>query len=561
MLWHWNKFSIFTISLLILITSSVFSPAYGELIHTFDDPTPTGSDFFGASVSIDGNNVLVGAQGDNTNGEAVGQAHLFDATTGLLLQTFDDPTVTVADSFGSSVSIDGNNVLVGAFFDSSGVGQAHLFDATTGALLQTFDDPEPTTFDFFGRSVSISGNNVLVGAPSHTISFFAVGQAHLFDATTGLLLQTFNDPTPTSDDNFGSSVSIDGNNVLVGAPFDSTNGQDVGQAYLFDATTGLLLQTFDDPTVTVADSFGSSVSIDGNNVLVGAPGDSTNGNFVGQAHLFDATTGNLLQTFDDPTVTTFDAFGRSVSISGNNVLVGAGGDDTNGGNVGQAHLFDATTGALLQTFDDPTVTTFDLFGNSVSIDGNNVLVGAPNDDTNGIDVGQAHLFDISTVPPSLPTVSINDVSLAEGDAGLTAFTFTVTRSDNTDAISVDFATADGTATIADNDYQAAGGTLTFNAGGLLSKTITVQVNGDLTAEPNETFFVNLSTCVGCGFTDNQGLGTILNDDAAPPGPVGGTMIPIDTTALLLAGAQMNAAWLIPVIVVAIGFAIVIARKL
>jgi hypothetical protein len=98
-----------------------------------------------------------------------------------------------------------------------------------------------------------------------------------------------------------------------------------------------------------------------------------------------------------------------------------------------------------------------------------------------------------------PTITINDVSLAEGnvslaegDAGLTPFPFTVTRSDNTDAISVDFATADGTATLADSDYNAAGATLLFTAGGPLTLTIPVQVNGDTNVELDETFFVNLS---------------------------------------------------------------------
>jgi len=162
---------------------------------------------------------------------------------------------------------------------------------------------------------------------------------------------------------------------------------------------------------------------------------------------------------------------------------------------------------------------------------------------------------IKIVQPQ-PTVSIDDVSLGEGNAGLTPFTFTVTRSDNTDAISVDFATSDGTATLADNDYQVAGGTLSFTAGGSLTQTITVQVVGDITVEPNETFFVDLSNCVGCTFTDPTGQGTILNDD----GVVGGTMIPIDSTALLLVGAQMNAAWMIPLIVAAVGIGIVILRK-
>jgi len=279
---------------LILITSSVISPAYGILLQTFDDPTVTLADGFGTSVSISGNNVLVGAPADDTNGNFVGQAHLFDATTGNLLRTFDDPTVTVADFFGTSVSISGNLVLVGAPFDDTngvGVGQAHLFDATTGLLLHTFDDPTPTTFDQFGAAVSISGNNVLVGALGDDTNGNFVGQAHLFDATTGALLRTFDDPTVTVADFFGTSVSISGNNVLVGALGDDTNGLDVGQAHLFDATTGALLQTFDDPTVTVADFFGFSVSISGNNVLVGAHFDDTNGQDVGQAYLFDVATG------------------------------------------------------------------------------------------------------------------------------------------------------------------------------------------------------------------------------------------------------------------------------
>ena len=369
-----------------------------SLSQTFNDPTVTMQDFFGTSVAIDGNNVLIGADLDDSTGTNIGQAHLFDATTGTLLQTFNDPTVTSQDQFGDSVAIDGNNVLIGEPLDNSNgplVGQAHLFDAT-GTLLQTFNDPTPTGSDLFGTSVAIDGNNVLIGASGDDSTGPNVGQAHLFD-TTGTLLQTFNDPTPGGSDSFGVSVAIDGNNVLIGAFLDSSNGPGVGQAHLFD-TTGTLLQTFNDPTPTISDRFGLSVAIDGNNVLIGAPQDSTNNPFVGQAHLFD-TTGTLLQTFNDPTPTTGDKFGTSVAIDGNNVLIGARLDDSNGLNVGQAHLFD-TAGTLLQTFNDPTVTSEDQFGVSVAIDGGNVLIGAHFDDTNGLDVGQAHLFTQPVPEPS-----------------------------------------------------------------------------------------------------------------------------------------------------------------
>ena len=370
-----------------------------SLSQTFNDPTVTEFDLFGTSVAIDGSNVLVGAPSDDTNGFNVGQAHLFDASTGSLLRTFDDPTVTNTDVFGVSVALDGNRVLIGAFNDSTigvGTGQAHLFDANTGALLQTFDDPTVTFQDRFGTSVALDGNTVLIGAPIDDTNGSGVGQAHLFDASTGNLLHTFDDPTVTTVDEFGTSVALDGNRVLIGAPRDDTNGLDVGQAHLFDATTGALLRTFDDPTVTSQDLFGLSVALDGNNVLIGALGDDTNGTNIGQAHLFDASTGNLLRTFDDPTPTSADEFGFSVAIDGSNVLIGAVQDKTSGFIVGQAHLFDAVTGNLLETFDDPTVTTGDQFGRSVALDGNTVLIGANADDTNGHNVGQAHLFTKAT---------------------------------------------------------------------------------------------------------------------------------------------------------------------
>jgi len=123
------------------------------------------------------------------------------------------------------------------------------------------------------------------------------------------------------------------------------------------------------------------------------------------------------------------------------------------------------------------------------------------------------------LPP--PTISINDVTLAEGNSGTTSFDFTVTRSgDTTGTSTVNFATADGTATLADSDYASNSGLLTFTTG-QTTKTVSVLVNGDIVVESGEQFFVNLSNCVGCSITDPQGIGTITNDDSPPPGQVTG----------------------------------------
>jgi predicted extracellular nuclease len=108
-------------------------------------------------------------------------------------------------------------------------------------------------------------------------------------------------------------------------------------------------------------------------------------------------------------------------------------------------------------------------------------------------------------------VAISDVTQAEGDAGTTTFTFTVTRTGGTEAFSVDYATQDGTAT-SGSDYAAANGTLSF-AAGEISKTVAVTVNGDTAAEANETFSVRLTNpSTGAVLTDATGVGTIVNDE-------------------------------------------------
>jgi chitinase len=110
-----------------------------------------------------------------------------------------------------------------------------------------------------------------------------------------------------------------------------------------------------------------------------------------------------------------------------------------------------------------------------------------------------------------PRISIGDVTMKEGNAGPTAFAFTVSLSVPYDVpVTVSYATANGTAT-AGGDYQAKSGTLTF-APGETSKTVTVLVNGDRSAEPDETFVVNLGSPTNATIADGQGVATILDDE-------------------------------------------------
>ena len=119
--------------------------------------------------------------------------------------------------------------------------------------------------------------------------------------------------------------------------------------------------------------------------------------------------------------------------------------------------------------------------------------------------------DDTAAPPPLPTLVINDAAGAEGNSGTTPLTFTVTLSaPSASTVTVAYATVDGSATTASQDYTATNGTLTFS--GTTTQTITVSVVGDTVVEPNETFQVVLSAPTGATIADGSATGTITNDD-------------------------------------------------
>ncbi|UBF23864.1 hypothetical protein K9N68_19135 [Kovacikia minuta CCNUW1] len=145
--------------------------------------------------------------------------------------------------------------------------------------------------------------------------------------------------------------------------------------------------------------------------------------------------------------------------------------------------------------------------------------GAPATDERGFtrdsqpDIGAFEFGGSTPNPTPTPSLRINDVSLNEGNSGTTNAVFTVSLSAaSTQSVTVSYATANGTA-VAGSDYTATNGQLSFNAGET-SKTISVPILGNTVVEPNETFFVNLSSPANATLSDAQGLATIRNDDVA-----------------------------------------------
>lgn len=365
----------------------------GELIRTFDNPTPATYDGFGWAVAGVGNNVLAGAPRNLTGQSSTGHAYLFNASTGFSQTTFGNPTPNVIDNFGFSVAGTGNNILVGAPADGTNNnpgGAAYLFDSS-GGLLQTYLNPTPdiaVSPGAFGWSVAMAGNNVFVGDLADRAEGPDAGAVYRFD-TAGNLLNTIPNPSGNDYEYFGYSLAMLGDNILAGAP---TKHEAIGSAYLMDVD-GNVLQTFQSPTGAQGEHFGYSVESFGDNVLVSAPGNQKGWSVTpGAVYLFDSEDGSLLRTFLNPTPEPGDHFGTSVAMVGGNVLIGAALDNTTGANGGAAYLFDGSTGDLMHTFLSPAESSSFLFGGSVAAVGNDILVGAYGENGATVAAGRAYLF-------------------------------------------------------------------------------------------------------------------------------------------------------------------------
>ena len=227
---------------------------------------------------------------------------------------------------------------------------------------------------------------MIIGVPLHDqLDAINTGFAYLYSGTTFQPLLAFDNPTPNPGDEFGFAVLALGQKIVIGAPFDSTAGNQTGAVYVFDGVTGALLRTIVNPDATGSKHFGWSLgAVDTNTILVGAPKDNTGLTGGGVVYMCNATTGAVIKVFVNPTPSADDEFGYAVDVVGTTVLIGAPGHDVPETedaaallDAGAAYLFDSTTGALVRTIVDPVPATLDRFGQALSKLGADPLVSAP----------------------------------------------------------------------------------------------------------------------------------------------------------------------------------------
>ena len=339
----------------------VFDAATGGQLHKLIADDAAGDDWFGISVSVDETTIVVGAYYDDDAGSKSGSAYVFDAATGEQLHKLTAADAAAEDQFGRSVSVDGGIVVVGAYRDDdAGVdsGSAYVFDAITGEQLHKLTADDAAVNHRFGCSVSISGSTIVVGA---YLDDGEAGSAYIFDATTGQQLHKLTADDAAAADWFGYSVSVSGATVVVGAIRDDDAGSSSGSAYVFDATTGEQLHKLTADDAAQDDQFGYSVSISGDTIVVGSQFDDDAGSASGSAYVFDASAGEQLHKFTADDAAAEDYFGFSVSISGKTVVAGAQGSDAAGYNSGAAYVFHKDASCPADLNGDGKVNIDDLF--------------------------------------------------------------------------------------------------------------------------------------------------------------------------------------------------------
>ncbi len=391
-----RAWTAFAVAAMVLLTGSA-QAGWTQVKITASDGAL--GDNFGSAVAITSGRAVVGAPADDDTGASSGTSYLFNAFAGTQTFKLSADDASAGDRFGDSVAIDGSVVIVGADYDRTpGLysGSAYVLDAATGDQQFKLVPDDTAATQYFGCSVAVSGNTAIIGADHDNEQADYAGAAYLFDVTTGTQLAKLTPDDPSQNHFFGQSVGISGDIAIVGAHGDDAEGNLTGAAYLFDVTTGDQLFKLTAGDAAAGDYFGWSVAIDGDRAVVGAYLDSDEGAGTGSAYLFDVTTGQQLFKFTANDAAADSQFGNSVSISGDRVLVGAPYDDSAGADsdAGAAYLFSVSHGWQITKLVASDAGVSDRFGYSVAVNDGKAIVGSYLDDDVAGNAGAAYLIDV-----------------------------------------------------------------------------------------------------------------------------------------------------------------------
>ncbi len=312
----------------------------------------------GSSVSVDGDYCVAGAPGQIIGTDTCqGKAIIFHYEYGSWVQK---ATLTASDGaadnyFGESVSISGDNVVVGAPGNNNGQGKAYVFHRDGTSWTQVAQLIASSGSHLLGKSVSIHQNNIIVGEPEASVSTSSDGKVHLFsfDGSNWVPSGEIVSPSPAYLAKFGYSVSVYGNYIAIGEPH-IYGVYGTIYIYHFDGSSWVLEKIFGG--TSSYNKLGTSIAINNDYVI--------SSGFSSKTHLLHRDgTDWIEQTIEN------NRYAGSVSLSGDYFILGYS-------NRASIYKRNGTTWKLVQHLTQSNGIQGDGFGGDVSISGDRITVGA-----------------------------------------------------------------------------------------------------------------------------------------------------------------------------------------
>ena len=338
----------------------------------------------GYSVSIEGTRMIVGATKAGSN---KGAAYIYDkvGSNWVLQATLTASDGQTGDRFGFDVDVFNDYAIVSARTDT---GKAYIFEKVGSNWIERniVMSNYPDTVDDFGQAVSIDNDQAYVAAPG---KYFNLGVVYIFKrfGTNWMQYNMLASSALQFGQRFGSDLDVTGNYIVLGAPFENSGK---GAAYMMRRSGGGWIHEMriSPAGLAAGDHFGFGVAIHNERAVVGAPGASGN---TGNINFYERISNSWQNKgqFTPATVGAGDEFGRYLSILDSQAVVGV---PLGNGNIGEAYVYedDGLGWNFVQRLSEASLTAGDMYGRGVAMAKNEVVIGAPGEDS---DRGALYIYD------------------------------------------------------------------------------------------------------------------------------------------------------------------------
>ena len=374
-----------------LIFSAACSIAQAQAIfpsNVFRATDAQSNDGFGSEVAVSDDLMLAGAIFDSDSAFAAGSVYVIDLNSGQEIHKLLADDSAALDAFGNSFAFAGTLATIGAPQHDSAAnnaGAAYLFDLNTGTQLAKLLPDTPRPQANFGSSVAMLNDTIAIGAKRDSTNGTNAGLVFIFDATSQTQTAILSPNDAGIEQLFGSKIAITQDFIAVSAPGDESNGPDAGAVYLFDHLGNQITKlTPDDPQP--GQEFGFSIDMHENTLVVGAPGDNKNGQRAGAAYVFDLSTLTQQHKMYPDFAYEFMNFGQDIAINQSTIAVGTSFSGAGLQNT-DAYAFDANTGEQIVRLRNTSPTGTSEFGDAVDINDQRIFVGDSNDDLSATNAG------------------------------------------------------------------------------------------------------------------------------------------------------------------------------